>query len=300
MNVLTTNGITKRYASVTALKGVSIAVPAGSVYGILGPNGSGKTTLLGIVTDALKATTCSYRLFDETRKPHEVRRKMGVLLETPNFYPYLSARRNLEIVARVKRVSTKSVREALEQVGLSDRQHDKFKTFSLGMKQRLAIAAALLNDPRVVILDEPTNGLDPEGISEIRQIIKQIAARGCTVILASHLLDEVEKVCTHVAILRKGVLLAEGEMKKVLARHNEATTMEFAGDDAEKLARVLGEMEGVAVIEVTAEGVAIIACRPGEVTAKEVNRYCFDHGIVLERLVTRGHNLESTFLELTK
>ncbi|MDR0765644.1 MAG: ABC transporter ATP-binding protein [Odoribacteraceae bacterium] len=299
MNVLTTNGITKHYKSVTALENVSITVPAGSVYGILGPNGSGKTTLLGIVTGVIEATAGTYRLLDGTRPRHETRRETGTLLETANFYPYLSARQNLEVVAAIKRRDPAAIPRVLRQVDLIDRQHDKFRTFSLGMKQRLAIAAALLASPRVVILDEPTNGLDPEGISATRQLIRQMAAGGATVILASHLLDEVEKVCTRVAILRKGVLLAEGEMREVLARHDGTMTVEAAGGDAARLASVLREMNGVDGVEVTGDGVTI-ACRRGEVTAADVNRFCIERGIVLERLVTREKKLESTFLELTR
>ncbi|MDR2131122.1 MAG: ABC transporter ATP-binding protein [Odoribacteraceae bacterium] len=303
MNVLTISGITKHYKRVTALKNVSFSVPEGAVYGILGPNGSGKTTLLGIVTGVLRVSGGTYQFFDGARPLHELRKEMGVLLETPNFYPYLSAYQNLLIVARIKGCDPAGIPDVLQRVDLLARQHDMFRTYSLGMKQRLAIASALLGNPRIVILDEPTNGLDPEGISEIRRIIQQLAAEGKTILLASHLLDEVEKVCTHVAILRKGVLLAEGEIHEALSRGekaaSEVTTMELEADDPEQLARVVKGLAGVTEVQLSGR-VAMLSCRAGTLTPQEVNRYCFDNGIVLGRLATKPKGLESKFLELTK
>ncbi|MDR1272989.1 MAG: ABC transporter ATP-binding protein [Odoribacteraceae bacterium] len=305
MDVLTVERITKRYGAVTALEEVSLVVPEGVVYGILGPNGSGKTTLLGIVTDALKPSAGSYRFFDGARPGHEARKEMGVLLETPNFYPYLSARENLTIVARIKGRDPAGIREALRAVNLLERQHAPFKTYSLGMKQRLAIAAALLGDPRVVILDEPTNGLDPEGIAEIRELVRRVAGEGRTIILASHLLDEVEKVCSHVAILKRGRLLAAGDIRGVLSgagddgATGEIVTMEVAGGDPATLAAALGRLDGV--LSTSVEGGAVtISCAAGRLAPGEVNRYCFENDIVLERLVAREKNLEVKFLELTK
>jgi ABC-2 type transport system ATP-binding protein len=302
MNVLTISGVTKRYGRLTALDNVSFVVPEGAVYGILGPNGSGKTTLLGIVTDVLKASGGSTHLFDGTNAPEDTRKEMGVLLETPNFYPFLSARANLEIVATIKGKDPAGIPEALNEVNLLDRQDARFKTFSLGMKQRLAIASALLGDPRVVLLDEPTNGLDPEGISEIRMLVKQLAARGKTIVLASHLLDEVEKVCTHVAVLKKGKLLAAGTIRDALARggnderEGEVVSVELAAEDMKQLANALAAMDGLTVTDETEETITITtALSPGQ-----VNRLCFDRGIALDKLVTRDRNLETRFLELTR
>lgn len=211
MNILEVRHISKRYKSVRALGDVSLAVPEGSVYGILGPNGSGKTTLLGIITGVLGADAGEYVLLEDDATPkHILRRGFGTLLEPPNFYHYLSARDNLRIAAGIKGAGEDGIDAVLEKVGLYERRSSKFSTFSLGMKQRLAIGAALLGDPRVLILDEPMNGLDPEGIVEMRELVRSLGRTGHTVVMASHLLDEVEKVCTHVAILKKGALLADG------------------------------------------------------------------------------------------
>lgn len=210
MNILSVEGVTKFYGSLRALNDVTFRVPEGSVFGIIGPNGSGKTTLLGIVTGILRATAGQTVLFEDLETPANLlRQRIGTLLETPNFYPYLSATDNLAIAARIKGVDKREIDLALNKVGLFERRDSRFNTFSLGMRQRLAIASALLGNPRVLILDEPTNGLDPEGIAEIRELIKELGAQGHTVIMASHLLAEVEKTCTHVAVLKNGRLLAE-------------------------------------------------------------------------------------------
>ncbi|MDR2286197.1 MAG: ABC transporter ATP-binding protein [Prevotellaceae bacterium] len=309
MNVLTISGITKHYGAITALKNVSFSVPEGSVYGILGPNGSGKTTLLGIVTDALRPSAGTYKFFDGSKPVNEIRKDMGVLLETPNFYPYLSAYQNLDIVAKIKGCDTAEIPDVLKKVNLFYRQRSSFKTYSLGMKQRLGIAATLLGNPKIVILDEPTNGLDPEGISEIRQLIKQLAKEGKTVILASHLLDEVEKVCTHVAILKKGELLTAGDISGALSKEEQTPTtvpkskekamIEVVAGDLENLAGVLKTLTGVLDITVD-EDVITIVHYTDELTPQQVNKHCFDNGIVLNRLIAKNKNLESKFLELTK
>jgi ABC-2 type transport system ATP-binding protein len=310
MNVLTISEITKHFKSITALDKVSFSVPEGSVYGILGPNGSGKTTLLSIVTDVLRASSGSYKYFDGSKPVNEIRKDMGVLLETPNFYPYLSAYQNLNIVAKIKDSNKSEIPKALKKVNLLLRQHSSFKTYSLGMKQRLAIASTLLGDPKIVILDEPTNGLDPEGISEIRQLIKQLAKEGKTIILASHLLDEVEKVCTHVAILKKGKLLLSGDIDRVLSRQHDARTedisqqketavMEVASDNLANLAGILKTLNGI--VEITESGdILTVSCYKDELTPQQLNKHCFDNGIILSRLTVKNNNLESKFLELTK
>ena len=215
MNILSVENITKYYGSLKALDGVSLSVPEGSVYGIIGPNGSGKTTLLGIVTGVLHATSGQTVLFEDRVTPEsELRKHIGTLLETPNFYPYLSAYDNLAIAARIKGAGRGDIERVLRKTGLWERRDSRFGTFSLGMRQRLAIASALLGNPRALILDEPANGLDPEGIAEVRELIKTLAGEGHTIIMASHLLDEVEKTCTHVAVIKQGRLLAEIEPAK--------------------------------------------------------------------------------------
>src|SRR6187431_1533320 len=215
MAILTVNNLQKNYGKIRALNGISFSVPEGSVFGILGPNGSGKTTLLGIIMNILKPTGGSYELFDQ-EPTDDHRKQIGTLLETPNFYHYLSAVRNLKIAAAIKGRGHDDIDHVLEVVNLTHRKNSAFSTYSLGMKQRLAIGSALLGNPDVLVFDEPTNGLDPVGIAEIRSLIKKLNREGKTIIMASHLLDEVEKVCTHVAVLLKGTLLTHGHVDEIL------------------------------------------------------------------------------------
>lgn len=193
-----------------AVKNVSLEIQKGNVYGLLGPNGSGKSTTLGIILNVVNKTSGHYEWFGGRLETHQALKKVGAIIERPNFYPYMTAAENLQLVCKIKGTSYDKVDEKLRLVGLYERRDSKFRTFSLGMKQRLAIASALLNDPEILILDEPTNGLDPQGIHQIRDIIKQIAANGTTILLASHLLDEVEKVCSHVLVLRKAKFCTPG------------------------------------------------------------------------------------------
>ncbi len=216
--ILTINNLTKKFGNLTAVDNLSFSIERGNVYGILGPNGSGKSTTLGIVLNVVNETSGDFHWFDGSGTTHAALKKVGAIIERPNFYPYMTAFQNLELVCKIKGVSKDKIKEKLELVALADRKNSKFDTFSLGMKQRLAIASALLNDPEILILDEPTNGLDPQGIHQIREIIKKIASEGTTILLASHLLDEVEKVCSHVVILRKGKSLYTGSVEEMNAR----------------------------------------------------------------------------------
>lgn len=276
-----------------ALSGVSFEVPAGSVFGVLGPNGSGKTTLLGIVTDVLKADTGSFSLFDKTPTARE-RRQIGTLLETPNFYHYLSGYKNLEISAAIKQRGKDDIARVLEICGLTARQHSAFKTYSLGMKQRLAIAAVLLGDPDVLILDEPTNGLDPSGIAEVRGLVRKLADGGKTIILASHLLDEVEKVCTHVAILRSGKLLLSGAVNAVISRND---FVELSAADNVQLQAAMLRYPGCTGAEI--QGGLIRASFDVSPDAAAINSYCARQGIWLNYLQLRQKSLETAFLEIT-
>src|SRR6201996_8003200 len=235
MNILSIDSITKFYGRIRALNNVSFQVPPGSVFGVLGPNGSGKTTLLGIVMDVLKASGGSYSWMGEPPSEKQ-RQKIGTLLETPNFYHYLSGEQNLRIAAAIKGKGEDDLARVLEIVKLTERKNSKFSTYSLGMKQRLAIASCLLGDPQVLIFDEPTNGLDPVGIAETREVIRQLAAAGKTIVLASHLLDEVEKVCTHVAILQRGRLLTAGDVNIVLKNED---FIELGAEDMTRLKKVV-------------------------------------------------------------
>ncbi|HEY0677564.1 MAG TPA: ATP-binding cassette domain-containing protein [Chitinophagaceae bacterium] len=294
MSVLSIQNITKFYGSIQALNDVSLEVPEGSVFGILGPNGSGKTTMLGIVMDVLKATHGSYRWFGEP--PTEMhRRQIGTLLETPNFYHYLSGERNLRIAAEIKRHGLNDIPQVLKRVNLWQRKDSKFNTYSLGMKQRLAVASCLLGNPRVLVFDEPTNGLDPEGIAETRDLIRNLAKEGITIILASHLLDEVEKVCSHVAILQKGKLLASGHVDEVLVNED---IVEVSASDLTKLESVLNGTNGFTHLR--KEGNVIHLFYPtGNAMLENINRICFEQGVVLNHLQLKKKSLETKFFELT-
>jgi ABC-type multidrug transport system ATPase subunit len=295
MNILSIRSVTKFYGKVRALHEVSFDVPSGSVFGVLGPNGSGKTTLLGIVMDVLKATEGAYSWFDGPPSA-AARRKIGTLLETPNFYHYLSGEQNLRIAAAIKQRGREDIPRVLELVKLSERKHSKFSTYSLGMKQRLAIASCLLGDPEVLVFDEPTNGLDPVGIAETREMIRQLSRQGKTILLASHLLDEVEKVCTHVAILQRGRLLMAGKVDEVLRNED---FLEIGAASPEALQRLLIGLPGIRQMKVQDEFVQVFF-EDGPADPAEVNRFCFENGITLRHLQMRKRSLESKFMEITE
>jgi len=294
MTILEVTNLQKKYGKVQALKGVSFSVPKGTVFGILGPNGSGKTTLLGIVSDILIATKGSYTLFGEA--PTDTNRKLiGTFLETPNFYHYLSAEENLEIAAAIKQRGANDIERVLELVNLTQRKKSKFSTYSLGMKQRLAIASCLLGNPDVLILDEPTNGLDPVGIAEIRELIKKLNAQGKTIIMASHMLDEVEKVCTHVAILKKGELVVTGAVNEILA-HDDI--VEIGAENAKQMKLLVTNLKGYSSYR--EEGDLLQLHYPtGTADLAQINQYFFNQGVVLNSLSVKKKSLESKFFELT-
>ncbi|QLG46315.1 ABC transporter ATP-binding protein [Costertonia aggregata] len=293
--ILSVNNLTKKFGHLTAVKDLSFTIEKGNVYGILGPNGSGKSTTLGIVLNVVNRTKGEFSWFDGNTSTHEALKKVGAIIERPNFYPYMTAVQNLRLVCKIKEVDHNKVEEKLELVGLLDRKNSKFKTYSLGMKQRLAIASALLNDPEILILDEPTNGLDPQGIHQIREIIKKIASQGTTILLASHLLDEVEKVCSHVVILRKGEKLYSGTVDGMLASHG---FFELKSDESEKLISFLNDNPIFG--EIKQENDLITAFLKEEMDAKSFNKTLFEQGIVLSHLVKRKESLEEQFLTLTK
>lgn len=299
-SVLSIQNISKSYGSVRALNDVSFTVPKGSVFGILGPNGSGKTTLLGIVMDILKPNAGSF-LWNGKPGSNEQRKQIGTLLETPNFYHYLSGQKNLEIAAAIKERGRDDIPRVLEKVNLTQRKNSKFSTYSLGMKQRLAIASTLLGDPDILVFDEPTNGLDPAGIAEIRELMKQLNRQGKTIIMASHILDEVEKVCTHVAIIQKGVLKTVGTVSDVLSatHENKAATVdiELAAENLATLEEILKQLPGIIHVYNLDNGLSI-ECEEG-ITAAGVNRFCFERGIILSQLNLKRKSLEKRFLEIT-
>ena len=294
-SILAIDNITKAYGPVQALKGVSFEVPEGSVFGILGPNGSGKTTLLSIILDVLKANKGNFLWFGHPGSK-EQRQKIGSLLETPNFYHYLSAVNNLKITQSISgRGTMEDIDEVLKKVRLYERRKSRFSTFSLGMKQRLAIAATLLGNPKVLVFDEPTNGLDPVGIAEIRQLIVELKNKGHTIIMASHLLDEVEKVCTHAAILRTGELLTTGQVEEILL---DDDVVELSSPDLGALADILKRLSQHVVVDTQLKTV-LITLPKGNARLDEINSFCFNNGIVLNLLTMKKKRLEARFFELT-
>jgi ABC-2 type transport system ATP-binding protein len=296
MEVLQAHQLTKFYGPLAALNGMDLGVEAGQILGLLGPNGSGKTTLLASVLDVVRHDGGTYQWF-EGRAGGNPRRKIGALLETPNFYPYLNADQNLAIVAGIKGVNVRSFDGLLDLVGLAERRRSPFSSYSLGMKQRLAIAACLVGDPEVLVLDEPTNGLDPEGMIEVRCIIRKIGEQGKTILLASHMLDEVEKVCTHVAIMKRGKCLASGPVGSILGGR-PLVELGAAEADMEKLGRML-ETCGL-VQKVVRQGARFSMELKEGGTGSDLNRLAFGQGLVLEHLVVKARSLEAEFLEITK
>ena len=293
--ILTITNLNKKFGLLHAVNNLSLEINKGNVYGILGPNGSGKSTTLGIVLNVVNKTSGDYKWFGGKLETHEALKKVGAIIERPNFYPYMTAYENLKLVCNIKEISESKIDEKLELVGLHDRKNSKFKTFSLGMKQRLAIASALLNDPEILILDEPTNGLDPQGIRQIRDIIKLIASHGTTILLASHLLDEVEKVCSHVLVLQKGKMLYSGKVDGIMS--NEGF-FELQSENLNYLSDVLSQLAAVEKTSLEDGKVLVYLKTPME--ASELNSYLFQKGIVLNHLVKRKFSLEEQFLELTK
>lgn len=292
--ILTINHLTKKFGYLTAVKDLSFTINKGNVYGILGPNGSGKSTTLGIVLNVVNKTTGEFQWFNGNLSTHEALKKVGAIIERPNFYPYMTAYENLKLVCKIKEVDYSKIQEKLELVDLWDRKDHKFRTYSLGMKQRLAIASALLNDPEILILDEPTNGLDPQGIHKIRSLIKKIASDGTTILLASHLLDEVEKVCSHVVVLRKGEKLYSGPVDEMISSHGY---LELRSNDTDKLIQFLEEKKMFGKVKIE-EGL-IVAFLDQPMEAQDINKLMFENGITLSHLVKRKESLEEQFLQLT-
>ncbi|UPT70140.1 MAG: ATP-binding cassette domain-containing protein [Flavobacterium sp. JAD_PAG50586_2] len=293
-SILSIKNLHKRYGKIHAVNNVSLEIKKGNVYGILGPNGSGKSTTLGIVLNVVNKTSGEYSWFGGTMQTHDALKKVGAIIERPNFYPYMTAKENLELVCKIKNIDYSKVNEKLEVVGLIDRKDSKFKTFSLGMKQRLAIASALLNDPEILILDEPTNGLDPQGIHQIRDIIRLIASQGTTILLASHLLDEVEKVCSHVLVLRFGEILYSGTVDGM---SNQTGFFELQADSNSTLIEILKNHPEVEKIS-ELDGKVIVHFK-SQFEASLLNRYLVEKGIYLNHLVNKKMSLEEQFLALT-
>jgi len=291
-NILSIENLDKRYGKIHAVNNLSFNIEKGAIFGILGPNGSGKTTTLGIILSVIASDSGTFSWFGEPPSK-ESRKRIGAILEHPIFYPYLSAYRNLQIICDIKGVSYTEIESVLEVVELIHRKDSKFKTFSYGMKQRLAIAAALLGHPDVLIFDEPTNGLDPKGISEIRELILRIAKDGTTIMLASHLLDEVQKTCSHVLVLKNGQKLFDGAVDEVLVASD---MLEIAAEDNKELQNVLSGFDGIT--EIKEESGLLLARLNEGLLPFDVNSYCISKGLVLTHISMRKKSLEKQFLEL--
>jgi len=291
--ILELNNLHKKYKDIVALESLSFQVKKGQIFGLLGPNGSGKTTTLAILLGALNSTSGTFSWYGNGQKD-ENRKRIGALLETPNFYPYMNPVDNLTVVAKIKGMEQYDdrIEIVLKRVDLWDRRNSKFRTFSLGMKQRLAIASAMLSDPEVLVLDEPTNGLDPQGIAEIRNLIIGIAKEGKTIIIASHILDEIEKICTHAAILRKGKLLEIGELSEIMTQEQ---LFRIKADNLQALQSALSSLSGVKVIKTTETDLTVSL---GDLKPADLNRSLAEKGVYLSALTEHRKNLETTFLEI--
>lgn len=294
MMVLETSGLSKNYGSITAVNQLDLSIPSGKVFGLLGPNGSGKTTTLGMVLGVIQPTTGQFQWFEGV-SDHHARKRVGAILEHPVFYPHLSGIQNLKISSKIKGAGTSRIQEVLDFVGLGKRGGDKFKSYSLGMKQRLSIASALIADPDVLILDEPTNGLDPEGIHDIRDLITRIAEEGKSIVLASHLLDEVQKVCTEYAVLQSGKCIHKGNVKEDL---ESGGMWSLNAPDQDALKHALNDWSAVSKLEQSDGSLAVAL--GDEWTGESINKAMADRGIFLSELYQRKNTLEQKFLELLK
>ena len=291
--VLSAQGLQKRFGKLIAVNNISFQIERGNVFGLLGPNGSGKSTTLGMLLSVLDPDGGTFQWFGENADAVQ-RRKIGTMLEGPNFYSYLSAYNNLKVNATIKEVPYSDIERVLRKVGLWERRNSRYRTFSTGMKQRLGIANALLGSPKLLILDEPTNGLDPQGIVDVRDLITEEAENGQTILLASHLLDEVEKVCTHLVVLQKGNLLYQGETASFIKGKKR---VEISADDIDALRQALQDYPEIEKIT-QKDNMLLLEVKP-DFQAQELNKFLSQKGITLNHLSIEKHALETQFLELT-
>jgi ABC-2 type transport system ATP-binding protein len=293
--LLELEGLSKSFGRLKAVDQLTFTLKKGYSYGLLGPNGSGKSTTLGMILNVVNPTSGSFSWYEGVLSTQQALKKIGAIIERPNFYPYMTALQNLQLICKIKQCSDATLQEKLELVGLWERRNSKFSTYSLGMKQRLAIAAALINNPELLILDEPTNGLDPEGIHQIRGLIKKIAGQGTTILLASHLLDEVEKVCSHVIILKNGVKYYEGPVDGI---HKSFGYIELKAQNLELLKQFMAAMEEVDSIEEESSMLKVFL--KNELNTEELSERLAQEKIYITHLAQKKPSLEEQFLTLTK
>lgn len=293
-NILKIEGLTKRFGRITVVDNLELTIPKGSVFGLLGPNGSGKSTTLGMVLGVVNPSGGTFSWFGEMGN-YKVRKRLGAIIESPSFYHYLSAKQNLRVVCEIKNVAPSRIDVVLEKVQLLDRKNDSFKTYSLGMKQRLAIASALLSDPEVLILDEPTNGLDPQGIAEIRNLIIDLANEGRTIIIASHLLDEVQRICTDFAVLRSGKKIYQGKVNEF---SGELRNIQLHSEDEPGLLTFLESSSMISSFRREGDRFSVFLNK--DVAITEFHKALIENGIVLDMLSVNRNSLEEKFLEILK
>ncbi|WP_194833778.1 ABC transporter ATP-binding protein [Nocardia sp. XZ_19_369] len=292
-SMVVTRGLTKRYGAHTAVDGVSMSVAAGEIYGFLGPNGAGKTTTLRMLVGLIRPSEGTATVAGHAPGDPAVVRRIGVLIEGPGFYPYLSGRDNLRVLAKYRGIGYPAVEDALVRVGLADRADDKFRTYSLGMKQRLGVGAALLGMPDLLILDEPTNGLDPQGMAEMRELITTLAGDGHTVLLSSHMLSEVQEICDRVGVIAQGKLLVES----TVAELRGGSSLLLRADPLEVAFPAVRAVVGERAAMLTASGIRIEA---GIGTAPAVARAVVEAGADLLELRIDEKSLEEVFFEMTQ
>lgn len=293
--LLELDGLSKSFGRLKAVDQLTFTLKKGNSYGLLGPNGSGKSTTLGMILNVVNPTSGSFSWYEGVLSTQQALKKIGAIIERPNFYPFMTALQNLQLICKIKQCSDATLQEKLELVGLWERRNSKFSTYSLGMKQRLAIAAALINNPELLILDEPTNGLDPEGIHQISGLIKKIAAQGTTILLASHLLDEVEKVCSHVIILKNGVKYYEGPVDGI---HKSFGYIELKAQNLKLLKQFMSALEEVDSIE--EESSLLKVFLKSDLNTEELSERLAQEKIYITHLVQKKPSLEEQFLTLTK
>jgi ABC-2 type transport system ATP-binding protein len=297
-----TAGLTKRFGNRTVVDKVDLAIPAGSVCGFVGPNGAGKTTTIRMLLGLIRPTAGQGKILGGSlTDPKSYLSKVGALIESPAFYPQLSGRDNLKALARLGRLDTAKVEGSLARAGLTERADDKYRSYSLGMKQRLGIAAALLPDPQLLILDEPTNGLDPAGIVEMRGLIRSFAGDGMTVLVSSHLISEIEQICDHVVMIRGGRLVHQGPVAALQAtQQRDIIVAPEHDDDLDKLARIL-EAAGctISANQGTAQQNTLRVEGIEGLAAADLNRLAAKNGITLRQLGEQTRSLERAFFALT-